>query len=112
MLLAPSEVLDCGLEIFRLTKRAKRWNLDRQELEFHKHFGSASSVIAAIWSDLLLFSDLKKKEKGGKGFKQYMVTMHFLWARPKNASADSLFGNVWREYRKLEGYQDRSQTCR
>ena len=85
-MLAPSEVLDCGLEIFRLTKRAKRWNLDRQEEEFHKHFGSASVVIAAIWSDLLLFSDLKRKEKGGKGFKQYMVTMHFLWARPKNAS--------------------------
>jgi hypothetical protein len=48
MLLAPSEVLDCGLEIFRLTKRAKRWKLARGEEEFHKHFGSSSSVIAAM----------------------------------------------------------------
>ena len=86
MLLAPSEVLDCGLAYFRLTGRAKRWNLDRQEEEFHKHFGSSSSVIATIWSDLLVFSDLEEKEKGKKGFKQYMVAMHFLWARPKNTS--------------------------
>jgi hypothetical protein len=86
MLLAPSEVVDCGLAYFRLTERAKRWKLDRQEEEFHKHFGSSSSVIATIWSDLLVFSDLEEKEKGKKGFKQYMVAMHFLWARPKNAS--------------------------
>jgi hypothetical protein len=86
MLLAPSEVLDCGLAYFRLTKRAKRWKFDRQEEEFHKHFGSSSSVVATIWSDVLEFSDLEEKEKGGKGFKQYMVAMHFLWARPKNAS--------------------------
>ena len=33
-----------------------------------------------------MVSDLEEKEKGGKGFKQYMVAMHFLWARPKNAS--------------------------
>jgi hypothetical protein len=86
MLLAPSEVLDCGLAYFRLTKRAKRWKLDRQQEEFHKHFGSSSSVIATIWSELLLFSDLEEKEKAKKGFKQYMVAMHFLWAGPKNAS--------------------------
>jgi hypothetical protein len=33
-----------------------------------------------------VFSDLEEKEKGKIGFKQYMVAMHFLWARPKNAS--------------------------
>ncbi len=86
MLLAPSEVIDCGLAYFRLTERAKRWSLDRQEEEFHKHFGSSSSVIATIWSDLLVFSDLEEKEKGKKGCKQHMVAMHFLWAWPKKAS--------------------------
>jgi hypothetical protein len=67
MLLAPSQVLDCGLAYFQLTERAKRWNLDQQEEEFHKHFGSLSSVIATIWSDLLVFSALEEKEKGKKG---------------------------------------------
>ncbi len=64
MLLAPSEVLDLGLGYVRLTERAKRWDSARQEEEFHKHFGSSSSVIATIWSDLLVFSDLEEKEKG------------------------------------------------
>jgi hypothetical protein len=86
MLLAPSEVLDCGLAYSRLTERAKRWNLDRQEEEFHKHFESSSSIIATIWSDLLVFSALEEKEKGKKGCKQHMVAMHFLWAWPKKAS--------------------------
>ena len=34
----------------------------------------------------MTFSDLRKKEKGYKGFKQFMVAVYFLWARPKNAS--------------------------
>jgi hypothetical protein len=86
MLLAPSEVLDRGLDYFRLTKRAKRWDLSRQEEEFHKHYGSSTIVIALVWVDLLEYSSLKTNEKNEKGFKQAMVAMHFLWAKPKNAS--------------------------
>jgi hypothetical protein len=32
-----------------------------------------------------VFSALEEKDKSKKGCKQYMVAMHFLWARPKNA---------------------------
>jgi hypothetical protein len=86
MLLAPSEVLDLGLGYVRLTERAKRWDSARQEEEFHKHYGSSTTVIAFLWADLLAYSALQKREKGEKGFKQCMVAIHFLWAKPKNAS--------------------------
>jgi hypothetical protein len=42
--LAASEVLRYGLGYVGLTERAKRWKPKRQELEFHKHYGSSSAV--------------------------------------------------------------------
>jgi hypothetical protein len=116
LVLAPSEVLQYGLAYVGLTERVRRWNPKRQELEFHKHYGSSSSVISSMWVDLSIHSeDLGKSEQGEKGFKQYMVAMYFLWARPKNASilasamnvsVDNACGEpVWKWIRRMEGLE-------
>ena len=112
LLLAPSEILNYGIAYIGLTKHVKRWNPKRQELEFHKHYGSSSSVISSMWVDLSIHSNLKKSEEGEKGFKQFMVAMHFVWAKPKNASilastmgvsVDSACGEtVWKWIRRME----------
>jgi hypothetical protein len=111
-MLAPSEILNYGLAYVGLTERVKRWNPKRQELELHKHYGSSSSVISSMWVDLSIHSNLKKSEKGEKGFKQFMVAMHFVWAKPKNASilastmgisVDSACGETfWKWIRRME----------
>jgi hypothetical protein len=64
--LAASEVLRYGLGYVGLTERAKGWKPKRQELEFHKHYGSSSVVNSSMWVDLLIHSDLKKTRKERK----------------------------------------------
>jgi hypothetical protein len=113
--LAASEVLHYGLGYLGLTERAKGWKPKRQELEFHKHYGSSSAVISSMWADFLIHSDLEKNEKGEKGFRQCMVAMHFFRAQPKDASilastmrvsVDSACGEpVWKWIRRMEDLQ-------
>lgn len=59
------------------------------EQELKEHYGVGSELATKIWKELCKIgrSDLKltKKEKSMKGYFHYSMTLHFLWAYPKNA---------------------------
>lgn len=79
------DVLNSGLEWVRLGRRAQRWERERKELEFHKHYGSSSFVVALMWEDLCRSDRVPMKERNRKGLKSYFIAHYFLWTYPKNA---------------------------
>lgn len=86
MELAPSEILEKGLSLFRLELRAKKWSEDYKNTVFHKHFGSSPIVVASIWADLLPTVVATDGENMAKELKGFLTAMHFLWAAPKNSA--------------------------
>jgi len=55
---------------------------------FKKLYGSSPTIVAFIWSDIITSPDegaFANKNISDKGFKQFLIAIHFLWAYPKNA---------------------------
>jgi len=88
MLLSPKDVLENGLEYvnrqFQIKSEANNM------AEFRKFYGSSPLDLAEIWFDLMHTTIegacVDDKDKGDQGFKMFMVSHHFLWTYPKNAS--------------------------
>ena len=73
---------------------------------FKKFYGSSPTVVAYVWCDIVTNDDnslfqLSDEEKTENGFKRFLITMHFLWAYPKNATLLSTAFNV--SLRQVEG---------
>ena len=69
--------------------RKGRKSEKRMLLEFHKHCGSSPADIAECWYDLCnsdVDDPLSAKEKTEKGFKRFLASQCWLWARPKNTA--------------------------
>ena len=62
--------------------------LKRHEDDFKSYFGSTSTQISFLWYDVITISDIgvKAKNRSEKGFKRFLIALHFLWAYPKNAA--------------------------
>ena len=66
----------------------QKWKESKLEEYFHKHYGSSSLVVAAIWNELCFTSvrdaQLSEKDKTEKGFIRYLIAHFFMWTYPKN----------------------------
>ena len=94
MFLTVKDVCCFGLKLAKI-RLLDKWDQERKELEFHKHYGSSSLTYASLWHDILHFDDfddqtnhlkLKQKEKSMKGFKSFMVAVYFFWNYPRNSN--------------------------
>ena len=101
MKLQANTVQDLGLRY--VGARSNRKNQKHLRKHFRKHYGSAPKDIADQWNDLcdIQVDDdgsalyiscdwdehgrLPTKDKSEKGFKRFMVSHFWLWAKPKNA---------------------------
>ena len=85
VLLSPSDVLRKGLAFLGVQFKSANQN----NLEFHKHYGSAPLDLAEMWYDLTVTdipeAQMDDKEKSEMGFKMFMITHFWLWTYPKNA---------------------------
>ena len=88
MILTPGEVLARGFRAYSGLRNDHDGELnDRDVALFKKIYGSSPTVIAMIWSFIVEADEeeFKSKDLSEKGFKQFLIAMHFLWAYPKNA---------------------------
>ena len=54
---------------------------------FRKHFGASPTTIASLWCDLISHKEMinmPEKDDTERGFKKFLIAVHFLWAYPKN----------------------------
>jgi hypothetical protein len=88
MLLSPANVLKRGL--YYLQCECSRMSVERQNEQFHKHYGSSPLVLANMWYDLtvtdIVEARVSEKEQCDKGFRMFLVAHFFLWTYPKNSS--------------------------
>lgn len=69
-------------------KQATR-SLERNSIEFRKHYGVSPRVVAVIWNDLCTVNigdlKLKEKEKNQRGFGALLMVIHFMFVYPRNS---------------------------
>ena len=84
-LLSRIEIRKRGLELLHISTRSE----NQEELQFHKHYGSSSLVLAEMWYDMchgeVLVPELTTKETH-RGLKMFFAANFFLWTYPKNSS--------------------------
>ena len=80
-LLTPKDALKRGLCYVRVA--SKNVSPKNAYSLFRKFFGCSPIDTATLWHDLV--GTLEQKDQGEKGFFQFMMAQHFLWAYPKNA---------------------------
>lgn len=71
-----------------MTVRQGRKSETRLQTEFQQHYGLTPLDVAEVWYDLCYYDKklLPKQEKTERGFKYFLAALHWLWAKPKNAS--------------------------
>jgi hypothetical protein len=88
MLLSPAIVLKQGLRYVQV--ESKGMSKDKQNKEFHKHYGSSPTVLANIWYDLtttdIVEARVSEKEQCETGFRMFLVSHYYLWTYPKNSN--------------------------
>ena len=109
LVLSPADVCRRGFYYHKNLPNFFDGELNKQKIDsFKKYYGSSPHVVAALWSDLQATEgcNIPDKYKSEKGFFEFCIVLHFLWAYPKNADilADSFSvckrlvegGNLWR----------------
>jgi hypothetical protein len=85
----PTEVLRIGLAYFNVDVKYTRCSTALLMLEFRKFYGASCTVLAEQWNTLLSTSiegaKLTDKEASVTGFRNFLMTHHFLWDYPRNA---------------------------
>jgi hypothetical protein len=88
MLLSPADVMKMGLRYLQLEFR--RLSEERQNEEFHKHYGSSPMDLANMWYDLtvtdIVEARVSQKEQCDTGVRMFLVAHFFLWTYPKNSN--------------------------
>jgi hypothetical protein len=88
MLLSPADVLKKGL--WHLQLEFRTLSEDKQNEEFHKHYGSSPMDLANMWYDLtvvdIVEARVSEKEQCETGFRMFLVAHFFLWTYPKNSN--------------------------
>ena len=88
MILTPGQVLAKGFKACVGLPNDHDGTLNEKDInKFKKVYGSSPTVVAFTWSDLMTaeeetFQDVDRSEKG---FKRFLIAIHFVWAYPKNA---------------------------
>ena len=87
MILTPSEVLIRGFRAYSGLPNDHNGTLNQKDVTtFKKIYGSSPSIIAFIWSAISTSEQyVNSKEISEKGFKSFLMAVHFLWAYPKNS---------------------------
>ena len=106
MIYTPSEVLVKGFQAYGGLNNDHDGELTKQDVKmFKKVYGSDPTVVAIIWQDIMTSAAcapyLIKKDRGDKGFKAFLIAMHFLWAYPKNG--ELLAWSFGVKLRKVQG---------
>ena len=87
MLLSPAEVEHRGLQACHVQNIGRMKHAGRVAC-FKAHYGSSPVVLSRIWDDFqtvdIQKAKLKDSEMNEASFKQYLISHHFLWAKPKN----------------------------
>ena len=87
VLFSPTKVLIRGFRyISGLSDITQDEIKDHHNDDFKSHYGSNSTHISVMWSDILMQLDLKKEDKSENRFKRLLIAIFFLWAYPKNAA--------------------------
>lgn len=91
VVLSPDDVMARALTYMGISvkKQATR-SSDANLSDFKSHYGASPVVLAEMWHDLCTTNIgdamLTNKEKGQKGFANFLMVHHFLWTYPRNAS--------------------------
>ena len=116
LLLTANEVLTRGFRVYEgLPNNYDEGLTEKASATFRKYYGSNPTTIAYVWHDIMTDEDicqgLSDAERFEKGFKQFLIAIHFLWAYPKNADMlATRFGvslrqvqgeNLWKWVRRI-----------
>ena len=87
LILSPTQVLENGLKFISINPT--KGSDESRVLQFHKHYGSSPTLLAAIWNDLLTTNIegavLTQTERSYAGFRMYCVAHYYLWTYEKNS---------------------------
>jgi hypothetical protein len=87
--LAPSDVLQMGLEYFKIDAHSSKKSKKSLEVDFISFYGASHISLADQWHELKTTKIKEAKVTGNaataKGFRMFLVAHHFLWAYPANA---------------------------
>lgn len=92
LVMSPDDVLQAGLEAVG-TKKLVKMKLSVKASRFKLLYGSSHLLLSDMWDDLRTNGLLVANEDNEKGFRSFLVAMHFLWVCPRNSTVlGSQFG--------------------